>query len=615
MVKKPPAGSARGPEDTASEGEGLVRRKLTGIGVSPGVAIGNAYLLDRAHLHFPKRHVTAQEVDAELAKLDQALAKSVNQLQEMADRVKGPLGEDHSLILQAHILMLKDPHLVDVARDAIRKDHQNAEWALRRAVATVKQTFDSLSDEYFRERRSDVDFVGDRVLRNLMGQQADVPESLPKDAIVVARDLSPADTLSLARQQLRGFVTEVGGPTSHTAILARALSIPAVVGVEGVSELLGSGDALIVDGSRGEVLIAPSRMVVAKYRGIRRQHELANEELSALRDAPAVTLDGRLIRMTANIELDEEIPHAMAAGAEGVGLYRTEYLFLHHRRVPTVEEHTESYTAVAQGMGGKPAVVRTFDLGGDKLLPGGQLLAEHSNALGLRAIRLAVKEPLVMLTQLEGILRASAHGPLRIMLPMVGSVEELRQAKLMIDECKEKLRVAGVPFDERIPVGMMIELPSAVWVAEHLAKECDFFSIGTNDLIQYSLAVDRHNEHVAHLYQPLHPGILRALHHTVTAAHAAGIRVSMCGEMAAEAAYAGVLLGLGLDELSMPAMAIPRVKHTIRHWKQTDAVRLVKELLECATAKDVEVLLVSNQPEVELHPMALKPSVAPAGSA
>jgi phosphotransferase system enzyme I (PtsI) len=584
--------------------------------VSPGVALGHVYLLDRAQVPFPKRHVSASEVDAEVARLDQALGRSASQLLSIQEMVAGPLGEDHGLILQAHVLMLRDPVLVEGARVAIRRGLQNAEWALMTAVAGVRNTLLALGDDYFRERASDIQFVCERVLRNLVGQQADVPDFLPADAIVVAHDLSPADTLALARQRLHGFVTEAGGKTSHTAILARALSIPAVVAVDRVTQFVASGDRVILDGTHGEVLVNPSKVVQAKYRGIRRQHALATEELSVLRDAPAVTLDGRVVRLTANIELDEEVVAAVQCGAEGVGLYRTEYLFMHHRRVPTVEEHAESYGSVALGLGGRAAVVRTFDLGGDKILPGGAMVpAEQSGPLGLRAIRLSAKAPGVMKAQLEGILRASVHGPLRIMFPMVGSVEELRDARATLDEVKQALRQAGVAFDDKIPVGIMVELPSAVTMADHLARGCDFFSIGTNDLIQYSLAVDRHNEQVAHLYEPLHPAILRAIHHVVRCGHAAGIRVGMCGEMAAEPRYAGVLLGLELDELSMPSMAIPRVKHVVRHWKQGDAARLVLQCLDCATSADVRELVNAAQPEVEPHPGALKPTPTNLGNA
>lgn len=593
------------PED-ALESQPPLPARLGGMGVSPGVAIGTAYILDRGRLHIPRRHVSSGEIASEVERLHHARDQSVAQLLTMAETVRASLGEDHALILQAHVLMLKDPQLFDESERVIRDEKLNAEWAVRKTGQKLRAIFDGMDNEYIRERSNDVEVVVDRLSRNLMGRQTDVPESLPEEAIVIAHDLSPADMLTLARQRLRGFVTEVGGPTSHTAIVARALSIPAVVGVQNISELLGGGDTVVVDGTRGEVLPHPSRMVLAKYRGIRRQHELAREELQSLKDSPAVTLDGHRIRMSANIELDDEVEAALQAGAEGVGLYRTEYLFLHHRRVPSVEEQTNSYASVARNLKGQPAVVRTYDLGGDKILPG--MAGEGPRGvMGLRAVRLAFKEPQLMLGQLEGILRASVQGTLRIMLPMVGSVEELRQARGMLEQVKTKLRAEGAPFDEKIQLGLMIELPSAVWVADHLAKECDFFSIGTNDLIQYTLAVDRQNGAVAHLYAPLHPAILRGIKHTVDCAHKAGIRVSMCGEMAAEPLYAGVLLGLGLDELSTPAMAIGRVKHTIRHWRHSDAVQLVEQALQCATVKDVEALVTAQQPEVDMHPLALKP--------
>ncbi|MBI5497970.1 MAG: phosphoenolpyruvate--protein phosphotransferase [Deltaproteobacteria bacterium] len=582
--------------------------------MSPGVAIGHAYILERGEVHFPKRHVTPAELDAELVRLERALELSAVQLEEIADGLSGPLAEDNALMLRAHVLMVRDPTLVEAARRAIREEKINAEWAVRRACTGVKAAFDGMADEYFRERQHDIDFVEKRVLRNLMGHQTDVPETLPADAVVVAHELSPADMMTLARMKLLGFATEVGGPTSHTAIVARALNIPAVVAVPHVSEAVGTGDLLIVDGSRGEILVQPSRMVLARYRGIRKQFELAREELATLRDAPAVTLDGVTVRLTANIELHDEVEQALVSGAEGVGLYRTEYLFLHHRRPPTVAEHAESYSQVARELAGRRAVIRTYDLGGDKILPGSATGADR-NALGLRAIRLAFREPALMLDQMDGILRATAEGPLSIMLPMVGSVEELRQARGMLELVKQRLRREGVAFDADIPLGLMIELPSAVWMADLLARECAFFSIGTNDLIQYTLGVDRQDGEVAHLYAPLHPAILRSIHHTVTAAHDAGIKVSMCGEMATEPAYVGVLLGLGLDELSMPAMAIPRIKHTIRHWRRADAVRVAAECLQCATTAEVSAVLTAAQPEVDMHPLAPKASMRGASQA
>lgn len=600
------------PDMPTREGPTPAGARLTGMGVSPGVSMGRAYILDRGALHVPQRHMDPSELPGEEARLHAAIAQSVTQLQELEGRVHAPdSAHEQNAILQAYVLMLRDPELLADTIRLIHAEKINAEWALRRAGSAVKQVMEGHADEYFRERGHDVDFVVERVLRNMLGCSPDLsPESIPEDAVVVAHDLSPADMMVLVRRRLQGIVTEVGGPTSHTAIVARAMCIPAVVAVPGVTELVGEAETLVVDGTRGEVLPNPSRMVLARYRGIRRQQEQAREELATLRESPAITLDGHTMRLSANIELDEEVPAALDAGAEGVGLYRTEYLFLHHRRVPTVEEQRVSYASVARALDGRRAVIRTYDLGGDKVLPGHDIVDGRNSALGLRAVRLAFKEPQLMFAQMEGILRASTEGALAIMLPMVGSVEELRQARAMLEETKTRLRKADVPFAPDIPLGLMIELPSAVWVADHLARECDFFSVGTNDLIQYTLAVDRQDSSVAHLYAPLHPAILRALHHAAGAAHKAGIPISMCGEMAAEPAYAGILLGLGLNELSMPAMAIPRVKHAIRHWRLKDAKALVADALNCATVADVQQLLVESQPEVDMHPGALRPTIA-----
>ena len=594
-------------EDGASLDRVTPPVRFIGRGVSPGVAIGPAYVLARGALHVPQRHLEPGDVEPEVLRLNRAVETSVLQLQELESRVHAPGGPEQATILQAYVLMLRDPEMVGQSENLIRQDAINAEWALRRTANGLKQILESMSDAYFRERGHDVDFVAERVLRNLLGYETDVPETVPEGSVVMAHDLSPADMLALGKRSLAGFVTEVGGPTSHTAIVARALCIPAVVAVPNATSAVAEGETVVVDGTRGEVMPRPSRMLLARYRGIRRQHQLAREELATLKDSPAITLDGHTVMLTANIELDDEVDAALEAGANGVGLYRTEYLFLHHRRVPTVDEQFASYSAVARALGPRPAVIRTYDLGGDKILPGHEIV-DGRNAMGLRAVRLAFKEPQLMYSQLEAILRASVHGNVAIMLPMVGSVEELRQARAMLMEVRERLDAQDVPYDHDVKLGLMMELPSAVWVADHLARECDFFSIGTNDLIQYTLAVDRQDSHVAHLYAPLHPAILRAIRHTTSAAHDAGIKVSMCGEMAAEPAYSGVLMGLGLDELSMPAMALPRVKHMIRHWHHTMAKELATQVLECATVADVEALVTENQPEVDMHPGALKPS-------
>jgi phosphotransferase system enzyme I (PtsI) len=563
---------------------------LHGTAASPGLCVGRAFVIDRRRIKTPKRHIGDEEVQSEINRFDAALAESSDQLDRVKKKLQEKEGEDHFLILDAHQLILHDEHLVEPTRRRIREEHINAEWALRKTVEEIKSVFDAIEEDYFRERRSDVDFVGDRILRNLLGVDT-APALPPAGAIVVAHDLSPADTAHLHRAACGAFCTDVGGKTSHSAILARAFEIPSVVGLERITEYVGNGDLLIVDGLRGEVIVRPTKEQCDDYQQRARSHIAFMRELLANRDAPAETQDGARVRLFANVEIVEEVPTALDHGAEGIGLYRTEFLYIDRPDLPLEDEHFMHARGVLRRLYPYPCTFRTFDLGGDKAAPFPGLQPEENPALGLRSIRLALKERTLFKAQLRGLLRASVHGRMRIMFPMISGVGELRDARAVLDEAKAELEKEGTPFDPKVPIGIMVEMPSAVMVADLLARECDFLSIGTNDLIQYSLAIDRVNEHVGYLYHPLHPAILRMIRYVVDAGHAAGVRVGLCGEMAGEPLFALVLLGLGLDELSMNSTSIPVVKSVLRGAKLAAAKELAEHALSLPTAGDIESLV------------------------
>ena len=583
----------------------------TGIAASPGIAVGRAFVIDRRRQKTPKRHIEPEEVAGELVRLDEAITRADLQLERLKRKLKESDESDSGIILEAHQLILHDEHLIGPTRRRIRDERQNAEWALRKTVEEIQQRFDAIDLEYFRERKSDVEFVGEQVLRNLMDSVDAPPLQPPHGSIVVAHDLSPADTVLLHRNSVAAIITDAGGRTSHTSILAQAFGFPAVVGLEHITDSVGTGDLLIVDGSRGEVILLPTPDRVAEYRRKAHSQHRHIEELLRERDEPAETLDHVRVRLLANIELPDEVPHALDYGAEGIGLYRTEFLFIDRDDFPREEEHFMHARGVLRRISPFPATFRTFDLGVDKVAPflsklGGShaptAVREPNPALGLRSLRLCLKERAFFKSQIRGLLRASIHGRMRLMFPMVSGVVELREAKAVVEECKTELRREGLPFSDDIPMGIMVEMPSAVMVADHLAKECDFLSIGTNDLIQYSLALDRLNEHVGYLYQPLHPAVLRMIKHTVECGHAAGRRVAMCGEMAGEPLFALVLLGLQLDDLSMNAAALPLVKRVLRSVTASEAKALVDHLLTLPSAEDVAAVVNERMRGLVSHP-------------
>jgi phosphotransferase system enzyme I (PtsI) len=568
-----------------------VRR--TGLGVSPGIAFGRAYLIGRDTLKAPRHHIEPDDVDTEVARLYKAIAASDKQLAKIKERLASENESDYHIIT-AHQMMLHDEHLVGAAVGYIRDELINAEWGLRRAVDDIAGVFDRMEDVYLRERRSDVEFVFERVLRSLLGREVG-PVQPPPDAIVVAYDLSPADTAQLHKAAVAGLITDAGGKTSHTAIIARAHEIPAVVGLETITEIVETDDLLLIDGGSGVVIVNPTASTVAEFRDEQRRQVAAGAVLHSMRDLPAVTQDGTEIQLLCNIDGQDEIVDALDYGAMGVGLFRTEYLFMGQADPPDEERHYQSAVDVLRKLGGRPATIRTYDLGADKLAPflEAAALEEANPALGLRSIRLCLSQlgRGLFKIQLRGLLRASAHGPLKIMFPMISGVAELRAAKAVVDEVKLELQQEGLPFDENVKLGIMIEMPSAALSADFLAEECDFFSIGTNDLIQYTMAVDRGNEYVSYLYEPLHPALMRLLRDVARAAASTKIPVTVCGEMAGEPMIAPVLIGLGIRELSMSAVSVPEVKAMVRATTVSEAEALIHRIDRLATPAEVRAMV------------------------
>ncbi len=576
--------------------------KLIGIPASPGVAIGKVHPIDRRRARVPRFHIAPDQVAAEITRLEHAVRDSVEQLRA----IRESLGEgEQGDILDAHRMMADDPSALEGVRSLVRDELLNAEWAVRRTFRDISEKLGN--DGYLAERRADLDEVSDRIIQNLVGEAPSTHlEQPPEDAILVAYDLPTADAaVLLSGGRVKGLVTDFGSKTSHTAILARALEVPAVVGAGQASELCRAGDSIALDGNTGEVLISPDPEDVLRFETARAEAKTREASLLEERDLPAVTLDGRRVGLWANIEFPEEIPSVLAHGGEGVGLYRTEFLYLNREELPSEEEHFKAYASILRQMGDRPVVIRTLDLGGDKL-PIGHRSHEPNPALGLRAVRFTLRHPQLFRTQVRAMWRASTLGRLRIMLPMIAAVSELREAKAQIHAVRQELVREGVHVAARVPVGIMLETPAAALAADRLARECDFFSIGTNDLIQYSLAIDRANRDVAYLYRPLHLGVLRLLQSAVEGARTGGIEIAMCGEMAGDPAYALVLLALGLDVLSMNPADIPPVKRVLRSAELRDAREILEAAMSYSSVDEIERFVVEQMrtrfPELVSYP-------------
>ena len=567
---------------------------IKGIGVSPGIVIGKAYLLDRRKIEAPARVLPEFQVPQEVSRFLDAVEESKKQLRTAKDKLLHEDAAGPSYILDTHLLLLEDKKLIENTVQTIKQSWINSEWALKINLDRVRKVFDSIDDDYLKSRKTDVDYVGERILRNLMGKETESIAQIKEEVIIVAHDLSPADTAHMVKDKVTAFVTDMGGKTSHTAIMARSLDITAVVGSETATHSVNTGDTLIVDGITGVVVVNPSPEIMQEYQDRQRVRQKMERELFQYRDLPAETLDGYRVKVLANIELVDEIPSVLQHGAEGIGLYRTEYLYLNRKDLPSEEEHFQAYKKVVEGIYPHPAVIRTLDIGGDKFMSHMDLAEEMNPAMGLRAIRFSLKEVGIFKVQLRAILRASAYGKVKLLLPMISGATEVREVKKILQEVRLNLSAEGIAFDPEMEVGIMIEVPSAVTIADILAKEVDYFSIGTNDLIQYSLAIDRVNEAVTHLYQPLHPAVLRLIRNVAKAAHQEGIRVAMCGEMAGEPLYVPILLGLELDDLSMNVLSIFRVKKILRAYTYRECKELVEEALQLATPEEIEELVRAN---------------------
>jgi phosphotransferase system enzyme I (PtsI) len=565
--------------------------RLAGVGASPGIAIGVAHVLgSRVDVH--ERRIPADAVDAEIKRFEDALAQTDAQLARIQHEIAEREGDEHQYrILEAHRLMLSDVHLTDQAKRYIRDDKTSADWAVRRALDQIQSVFDRIEDPYFRERRSDIAMVGERLLRNLLGMVESSVEETPKGSIAVGHDLSPADVAQLGRAEAAGFCTEAGGRTSHTAIVARALGLPLVVGVERLGHRVWSGMTVIVDGNRGEVILDPDAEALRRYNARADVQRARAQRLTAMRDTPSATVDSTPIHLAANVEMLEEIPIAVDLGAEAIGLFRTEFLYLERPTLPTEEEQYQHAVAALKSVGGRPITFRTLDLGGDKLPAAVRMPSGANPAMGLRSIRYSLKREDIFRTQLRALYRAGAIGPMQILFPLISGVAELRAAKRVCEEVKAELARERIPHADKVPIGVMIETPSAALIADLLAAECDFLSIGTNDLIQYALAADREDEHVGYLYHPLHPAILRALKQIVEGAGRANKPVAMCGDMAGDPLLAWMLIGIGLRQLSMAPRQIPVLKSIVHSTKIADAERLARAALELRTEIEVEELV------------------------
>jgi phosphotransferase system enzyme I (PtsI) len=560
--------------------------KLKGIAVSPGIVIGKARLIDRSKVKiFYQYLIHEEQVNREVERFRDALETTKNQITTLKDRMPDQI-KKHAFILDAHLMILDDSMLCDATINTIKEEKTNAEWALKKSIQNIRQLFDQIEDEYIRERFSDVENVAERILRNLAGQEQEDLYEIDERVIIVAHDLSPVDTSGMNVGKVMGFITDVGGRTSHSAIIAHSLKIPAVVGLESVSHQVQDGTLLIVDGNSGEVIIGPDDETIIQYQEKQLQHQKYESSIVSIGHLPAETVDGHKITIEANIEFQEEVVLAKDHGAEGIGLYRTEYLYLRSKGIPDEEELFNDYKEVAKNMAPDPVTIRSLDLEGNKFSTLA-LKKEVNPALGLRAIRFCLKEQTIFRSQLRAILRASAHGKIRLMFPMISGLQEIQESKKILNEVMEELDRENSPYDRNMEVGIMIEIPSAVAVADILAKHVDFFSIGTNDLIQYALAIDRVNEHVAYMYKPFHPAILRMIQQAVKAANNAGIPVALCGEMAADPLCVFVLLGLDIEGLSMNAGGIPGIKKIIRSISISDSKAALKHIFKLETAEEV----------------------------
>ncbi|MCL6617232.1 MAG: phosphoenolpyruvate--protein phosphotransferase [Anoxybacillus ayderensis] len=560
-------------------------KRLQGIAASNGIAIAKAYRLEHPDLTVEKQ--TIENPAEQVSRFQQALAKAKEELKAIQAHALKELGEDKAAIFSAHLLVLSDPELVQAVEQKIEQERVNAEFALHDVASMFIAMFEAMDNEYMKERAADIRDVTKRVLAHLLGVTISNPSMVTEEVVVIAEDLTPSDTAQLNRKYVKGFTTDIGGRTSHSAIMARSMEIPAVVGTKEATATIQNGDIVIIDGLDGEVIVNPTEEIIAQYEQKRAAFAAQKAEWAKLVHEQTTTKDGHHVELAANIGTPNDVEGVLANGAEGIGLYRTEFLYMGRNELPTEEEQFEAYKTVLEKMEGKPVVVRTLDIGGDKELPYLDLPKEMNPFLGFRAIRLCLDMQQMFRTQLRALLRASVYGNLKVMFPMIATLDEFRQAKAILLEEKEKLVAEGVPVSDEIEVGMMVEIPAAAVLADQFAKEVDFFSIGTNDLIQYTMASDRMNERVSYLYQPYNPAILRLIYNVIEAAHKEGKWVGMCGEMAGEQLAVPILLAFGLDEFSMSATSILRVRSQLKKLSKQEAEQVKNHILSLATADEV----------------------------
>ncbi len=571
-----------------------------GIAASPGIAIGKVLCVENQAIVIEKHTIT--DVDAELEKLSECIDRSKKELEAIQEKTRNEVGEEEAAIFGAHIMVLEDPELSSAATDKIKTEKVNADYAFNEITNQFIAVFESMDNEYMRERAADIKDVSNRVLGHLLGCVKKDLSHLDEDVIIVTHDLTPSDTASMDKKKVIGFLTNVGGKTSHTAIMARTLDIPAIVGLSDITDYVKTGDTIILDGTKGEVIIQPDEHDLSSYDKLKQQYNAEKEHLKALIGLPTITTDDHKVELAANIGSDEDLDAVLSHDAEGVGLFRTEFLYMNRSSLPTEDEQFEAYKKVASSLKGKPVVIRTLDIGGDKEVSYLKLEKEMNPFLGYRAIRMCLNGNVklskdfmgkdIFKTQLRAILRASAYGNIKIMFPMISSIQELKDAKQLLEASKKELDREQINYNKAIEVGMMIEVPSAAVISDLLAKHVDFFSIGTNDLIQYTCAVDRMNEKISHLYEPYHPGVLRLIKMVIENAHQAGIWVGMCGGMAEDQMMIPILLGFGLDEFSMSAASLLRSRQLIRSLNKSEMEKHSQKVVTLEGADDIKKYLV-----------------------
>jgi phosphotransferase system enzyme I (PtsI) len=570
-------------------------RTYKGIGVSPGIAIGRAVIVEKRVASVYRVPIREEEVEAEVSRFTESLEKTRDELLDLKLKVSRSMGDEYASIFEAHAMIVSDPSFADKVAQKIENEQVNAEWALAEVQEELQARFASFDDEYLRERVADVKDVAERVLVHLQGVAHHDLSEIAHDVVIIADDLTPSDTVHFNRRPIVGFATEAGGRTSHTSIIAKSLFMPAVIGVPRLTRIVDNDELIIVDGYEGTIVVNPTPAMVAEYESRVSRHEEAERKLLENRPLRAITKDQHTISLQANIELVEELDDAIKFGAEGIGLYRSEFLYISTSPdLPTEEEHFNVYRKLVEAMAPNDCIIRTFDLGGKKLAREVMGSKEDNPVLGLRALRLCMQHRDMFKTQLRALLRASAFGKMKIMFPLVSGVQELRQVKTLVREIRLELDAEGIAYNKELPIGIMIEVPSAAVIADLLATEADFFAIGTNDLIQYSLAIDRGNENVSYLYEPLHPALLRLIKFVIDAGKKAGIPVEMCGEMASDPIYAIVLLGLGLEIFSMNPSSIPVIKNVVRSVRYKDCRRIAEVALNKKTAQEIEEFIIES---------------------